>query len=149
MHKSWRREVYQSLFDALWHGFFFNDSPQKHDYWESVCNRAEAGEFDKPAIPWPYEAKWRCITNEGGERSVRSSRGFICFMPKPNHYQGQDERYSQEIAEYESNQILIAVAPEMYNALIEAKAQIEKFSETGSGNQVLSKINALLDKATL
>lgn len=66
--------------------------------------------------------------------------------------------YGIEIAETflhgssdEANAHLIAAAPELYAALEEARLQIEylheKFSETGSGNNVLAKIDAALDKA--
>lgn len=46
---------------------------------------------------------------------------------------------------------LIAAAPDLYEALQEAKLQIEylheKFASTGTGNAVLSKIEAALAKA--
>lgn len=46
---------------------------------------------------------------------------------------------------------LIAAAPDLYEALQEAKLQIEylngKFTATGTGNAVLSKIEAALEKA--
>lgn len=51
----------------------------------------------------------------------------------------------------EPNALLIASAPDLYEALSEARLQIaylhEKFKETGTGNSVLSKIDAALSKA--
>jgi hypothetical protein len=56
----------------------------------------------------------------------------------------------QEMAE--ANARLIAAAPELLSALEEARLQIqylhEKFSHTGSGNAVLSRIEAAIAKAT-
>lgn len=50
-----------------------------------------------------------------------------------------------------ANAHLIASAPDLYEALSEARAQIdylhEKFKETGTGNSVLAKIDAALSKA--
>lgn len=61
--------------------------------------------------PW-----WR-VYNTNKERGVKTTAGFICFLPKPNHYTGQDERYDDEQAEVEANQNLIAAAPDLYGAL--------------------------------
>lgn len=72
---------YTSLFDALSYGFVFNDSPQRHDYWVDVCDRAEKGEFDKPAIPWPEEAKWENAPDETFARAVDASgRCYFYYM---------------------------------------------------------------------
>ncbi len=50
-----------------------------------------------------------------------------------------------------ANALLCAAAPNMYEVLKEAQLQIEylheKFGETGSGNQVLSKIQSVIQKA--
>ena len=55
--------------------------------------------------------------------------------------------------DFRANAALIAAAPEMYQALLEAKQHIEflhkKYSETWSGNQVLLIIEKVIDKATL
>ncbi len=55
------------------------------------------------------------------ERGVRTSAGYICFLPKPNHYTGQDERYEKEMNEYKANAKLIAAAPDLLEALIELR----------------------------
>lgn len=51
----------------------------------------------------------------------------------------------------EANARLISAAPDMYEALQEARLQIqylhEKFQETGTGNAALAKIDAALSKA--
>lgn len=64
------------------------------------------------------------------------------------------EEYKNSVAlriREESNAHLIAAAPDLYAALSEAKLQIEylheKFAETGSGNNMLAKIDAALAKA--
>lgn len=62
-------------------------------------------------------APWRSTFNSNKERGVRNSGGFICFLPKPNHYAGQDTRYNEELRENEANAALIAAAPEMLELL--------------------------------
>ena len=49
---------------------------------------------------------WIAHTNQQGD-GVRNENGFICFLPKPTHYQGQAQRYDDEMDEYGSNSQLI------------------------------------------
>lgn len=62
----------------------------------------------------------------------------------------KDKKVTKTTAE--ANAHLIAAAPDLYAALSEAKLQIEylheKFAETGSGNNMLAKIDAALAKAS-
>ena len=62
--------------------------------------------------PWQYTNT--ASNNLGG---VRSKNGFICFMTKVDRYQGQEERYIEELTEKNENANLIAAAPEMLEAL--------------------------------
>ena len=62
--------------------------------------------------PWQYTNT--ASKNLGG---VRSKNGFICFMTKVDRYQGQEERYIEELTEKNENANLIAAAPEMLEAL--------------------------------
>ena len=61
---------------------------------------------------------WRTTLNSNMERGIRTSGGFICFLPKPNHYHGQDERYKRDLITNEANANLIAAAPELLEALM-------------------------------
>lgn len=63
------------------------------------------------------KGKWVSTFNLAKERGVRTESGFICFLPKPTHYNGQDERYEQELDECRVNAKLISKAPEMYEVL--------------------------------
>lgn len=40
---------------------------------EDLIKRANSGEFDKPAIPWPEEAKWENAPDETFARAVDAS----------------------------------------------------------------------------
>ncbi len=61
--------------------------------------------------------KWYSTFNSNKERGVRTSGGFICFLPKPFRYTGQKERHEQELGEYKANAKLIASAPELLECL--------------------------------
>lgn len=63
------------------------------------------------------KAPWRSTFNSAKERGVRNEGGFICFLPKPHHYTGQDIRYNEELRENEANAALISFAPEMMQLL--------------------------------
>ena len=63
---------------------------------------------------------WYDTFTLGKERGVRSKGGFICMLPKPTHYSGQDERYENELDENKANAKLIAAAPKLLDALIKA-----------------------------
>lgn len=61
--------------------------------------------------------RWYDTFSTNKERGVRSKGGYICFLPKPNHYSGQDKRYEEELSENKANAKLIAAAPDLYEAL--------------------------------
>ena len=63
------------------------------------------------------KAPWKATYNAAKERGVRNEGGFICFLPKPHHYTGQDARYEEELHENKANAMLIALAPEMMELL--------------------------------
>jgi len=65
------------------------------------------------------KGEWKSTFTSTKERGVRNPGGFICFLPKPSHYSGQDERYERELKETEANAKLIASAPEMLATLKE------------------------------
>ena len=58
---------------------------------------------------------WKPIFNVGKERGVRAIGGIICILPRPIHYEGQDQRYEDELIEYEANTKLIAEAGTVAN----------------------------------
>lgn len=62
-------------------------------------------------------APWRKTFNSAKERGVRNVNGFICFLPKPHHFTGQDERYEEELRENQGDAALIASAPDMFEFL--------------------------------
>ena len=61
------------------------------------------------------KGKWKTTFNSVKERGVRAIGGFICFLPKPIHYEGQDQRYEDELIEVKANAKLIAEAGTVYN----------------------------------
>lgn len=62
------------------------------------------------------KGEWEIAFATDNARGVRTSNGFICFLPKPFHYTGQDVRYQEELDEAEANARLIATAPKLLAA---------------------------------
>ncbi len=93
------------------------------------------------------DAPWKSTFNSKKERAVRNSSGFICFLPKPYHYTGQDARYNEELRENEANAALIAAAPEMIELLRDI-ARPKRGSEQENWNieQVADAAEKLLAK---
>lgn len=60
---------------------------------------------------------WKSTFDSAKRRAIRGAKGFICFIPKPTHFHGQDERYEEELEEDRANAALIAAAPDLLNAL--------------------------------
>ena len=79
--------------------------------------------------PGPWKATFTSITARG----VRAERGFVCFLPKPMHYSGQDERYENELEENHANALVLAAAPD----LLEACEAILAWCGTGDGKYFL------------
>ena len=79
------------------------------------------------------EGKWGCIFTSDKKRAVRNKGGLICILTHPSKYSGQDERYDSELEQMRADQRLIANAPQLLEALINA-------------NNVL-KMASLIDKS--
>lgn len=71
------------------------------------------------------EGDWRIVIDDSGRFGVRTDRGYVCFLPKPFHYTGQDERYEKENKENEANAQLIANCPEMFETLLKIRKRIK------------------------
>jgi len=92
-------------------------------------------------------APWKSIFSASKERGVRNTGGFICFLPKPSHYTGQDDRYNRDLRENECNAVLIAHAPEMWELLMDiAHPKRGSESETWGIKQVSDIVAKLLSK---
>lgn len=63
------------------------------------------------------KGQWKVTVDSSLEIGVRTEAGFICFLPKPSQYIGQNKRYKQELEEYHANANLISNAPELLEAL--------------------------------
>lgn len=85
------------------------------------------------------QGPWYIQRDSYGHPGVRNDHGFICFTGCIHHYEGQDERYSQEIAEREADARLIAAAPDLLKIL---KAIIDYDGEDG-----VPGIHALMETA--
>ena len=79
------------------------------------------------------EGKWGCVFTSDKKRAVRNKGGLICILTHPSKYLGQDERYDSELEQMRADQRLIANAPQLLEALINA-------------NNVL-KMASLIDKS--
>lgn len=79
------------------------------------------------------EGKWGCVFTSDKKRAVRNKGGLICILTHPSKYSGQDERYDSELEQMRADQRLIANAPQLLEALINA-------------NNVL-KMASLIDKS--
>jgi len=74
---------------------------------------------------------------------VRDRGGYICHTQPPTHFQGQDERFANEVEERKANARLIAAAPEllrMVNDLLDALGDCDSDIENDA--------RALVAKAT-
>jgi len=81
------------------------------------------------------EGKWGCVFTSDKKRAVRNKGGLICVLTHPSKYSGQDERYDSELEQMRADQRLIANAPKLLEALINA-------------NNVL-KMASLIDKSNI
>ena len=112
------------------------------------------------------EQKIRCsamVSDSGGwhhyqcakPAKVERDGKWYCKIHDPEYIaskqQKHEEKYELEFKERIKVIRLNAAAPDMYEALQEAKLQIEylheKFTVTGTGNTILSRIQQALDKA--
>jgi len=94
-------------------------------------------------------APWKSAFRLNNERGVRNSGGFICFLPKPHRYSGQDERYENELKEYEANAKLIAAAPELLEALEKVNNTLKTLiTANPCSPELMYIINEAIKKAT-
>lgn len=63
------------------------------------------------------KGEWKTVLSLSGDLGVRTPDGYICFLPLPMHYEGQDDRFAEEMTEYKANANLIQASPVMYEAL--------------------------------
>ena len=100
------------------------------------------------------KGKWKSIYRNKHDRGVRSDKGFICFMTMPQHYQGQDARYDEELNECRSNADLICDAgntaqkcgllpSELLNQRDELLAMMEKIAVA---SQIEGELLAAMEK---
>lgn len=90
-------------------------------------------------VDWPFMP----ITGQDNE--------VICLVPAADINRQIGKGGEPNPATMEANAHLISASPDLYEALREAKLEIEylhsKFGETGTGNKVLSQIEQALAKA--
>ena len=68
---------------------------------------------------------WKTAFTISKVLGVRNAERFICMLPLPSHFTGQDARYYKEMMEMEYNAALIAAAPEMLEILKDIAAENE------------------------
>lgn len=87
-------------------------------------------------------APWAVVETPSGEIYVRNAGGLIAQGPRPTRYEGQDQRYKQELLEYAANARLIAAAPDLLAAL---RYALEYVDEDAAD---MTRINPAIDAAT-
>lgn len=75
---------------------------------------AEFKEIEAKATKGPFSSTF----TSGKQRGVRAKGGFVCFLPAPMQYTGQDDRYEEELEENKSDAELIAISRTALPALI-------------------------------
>lgn len=63
---------------------------------------------------------WTLTDTTSGELGIRTSDGFICFLPKPIKYTEQEQRYKEETEEYIANAKFIVQAVNNHDSLVKA-----------------------------
>jgi hypothetical protein len=92
------------------------------------------------------QGEWITTYGSSTHRGVRTKSGFICFLPKPSHYIGQDERYEKEMEENKADAKLIAASPDLLEACKSLYNDIESWSDIHTDTRELI-LNAI-KKAT-
>lgn len=60
---------------------------------------------------------WHRTECGDGRQALRNLGGIICKFTAPHHYEGQDDRYAQEMAVMEATIALVEAAPDLLEAL--------------------------------
>ena len=89
------------------------------------------------------QGEWKPTFNSVKQRGVRAIGGFICVIPKPTHYEGQNQRYENELIEANANAKLIAQSPVMYTFIVD---YIDAMEDKGKGKLTIHD-TALLESA--
>jgi hypothetical protein len=87
---------------------------------------------------------WRIVDEIGGDLYVRDDGGVIAFCAKPMRWEGQDDRYTSEMAECCANASLITAAPDLLAAL---EAVMKEFGPGTMSDEAFSGAVAALSKA--
>ncbi len=90
---------------------------------------------------------WTSTFTSDGARGVRDWGGFICFLPKPSRYSGQDERYEEELEENKANAQLIATSPELLEALKETRLYLLELESSWEFMGLLEMMDMVIAKA--
>jgi len=61
------------------------------------------------------KGEWELTFSANKPKGVRNKDGYICFLPKPSHYPGQDNRYERELEKCKANAELIVEAGNVTN----------------------------------
>ena len=91
------------------------------------------------------EGKWGCVFTSDKKRAVRNKGGLICILTHPSKYSGQDERYDSELEQMRADQRLIANAPELLKALINANNVLKMASLIDKSN-TCNEVQLLCEK---
>lgn len=74
----------------------------------------------------------------GNGEGIRTKAGFICFMYKPTHYSGQDERYKQELEQmdadamaFEASHDALAIIKRMLPYIENTRDEVKSVVEMG------------------
>ena len=92
---------------------------------------------------------WRIVDEIGGDLYVRDVGGVIAFCAKPMRWEGQDDRYTSEMAECHANARLIAATPDLLAALEAIVADWDDFNSVGDElrGEAYEQARAALSKA--
>lgn len=89
-----------------------------------------------PPMPW-----YGVQTFEGG-RAIRNENGIICAFMLPSRYPDQPKRYELEMEEIRGAETIIVKAPEMYEALKQAKEALEQECDDETIQDIVSIVRA-------
>jgi hypothetical protein len=85
-----------------------------------------------------HETPWYRAEASDGRPALRNRVGIVCKFTRPHHYEGQDERFRQEMEEVEDTIKLVKSAPALRDAL-----EIIAAGNTDPDDMICIAINAL------